>query len=93
MLEFKWDARKARANAGKHGVTFDDAKAAFGDPYAVEFLDDRHDYGEDRYVLIAQADRRILTVVYTARSEDLVRIISARPATKVETDAYFKERR
>ena len=50
--EFEWDDDKAAANAEKHGVTFEQARSVFRDPFAIELLDDREDYSEDRYILI-----------------------------------------
>jgi uncharacterized protein len=90
MISFEWDARKARANFAKHGISFESAQAAFRDPFAVEFLDDRFDYGEERFVLIAMlGDGRCMTIVYTPRGE-IYRLISAHPSTKAEQDAYFE---
>jgi len=53
----------------------------FDDPFAVEFLDDREDYDEERFVIVGIADRQILFVAYAERI-DAIRIISARRATK-----------
>ncbi|BAT60898.1 hypothetical protein GJW-30_1_03448 [Variibacter gotjawalensis] len=89
MLSFAWDDRKAAANLAKHGVGFTEATEAFHDPYGVELIDDRFDYGEDRFIIIAMARNRCLTVAY-AESNDAVRLISARPSTRTEQDAYFK---
>lgn len=84
MLGFEWSDEKAKANLGKHGVAFEDAIVVFKDTFAVEFYDDRYDYGEDRYVLIGLAGQRLITVVYAERGENRVRLISARPAAKME---------
>ena len=66
------------------------AKTVFKDPFAVEFLDDREDYGENRLVIIGMAEGRIvLFVAYTER-EERIRIISARRATQHEQDEYFR---
>jgi len=89
MPYFEWDAAKAKANQAKHGVSFEQAKAAFGDPFGLELVDDRFDYGEERFVLIAMASGQLLTVVYAERDETC-RLISARPSTRVEQDAYFE---
>lgn len=89
MVTFAWDDAKAKANLAKHGVSFEEAKDAFRDPLAVEFLDDRLDYGEDRFILIAMARGQCLTVVY-AEQDDGCRLISARPSTRAEQDAYFE---
>ena len=48
--DFEWDEAKARRNYGKHGVTFERAKKAFADPFMVEILDEREDYGEERFL-------------------------------------------
>ena len=50
VLDFEWHDAKAEANLRAHGVSFELAKTVFKDPFASEFLDDRQDYGEDRYV-------------------------------------------
>ena len=91
MLEFEWDDAKARANARKHGVTFERAKLAFKDPFAVAVVDDREVYGEERFVLLGgAADGPLLFVAYTERG-DTVRIISARRATRHEQDIYERQ--
>jgi hypothetical protein len=87
---FEWDEVKAADNHAKHGVSFEMASLAFNDPFAIERLDDREDYGEDRFVLIGLAEGAVLTVVYTERN-GRIRIISARQATKLEQDDYFVE--
>ena len=62
----------------------------FKDSFGVEGLDDREDYGEDRFILIGVAEGAVLTVVYTERN-GRIRVISARRATKHEQDNYFVE--
>lgn len=62
---------------------------AFRDPFALEFLDDRFDYGEDRLILIAMARARLLTVVHVEQ-DGVYRLISAWPSTKAEQNAYFE---
>ena len=56
MLSFEWDEKKAAENYARHGVSFEFAKMAFEDLFAVERIDDRHDYGEERFILIAMAE-------------------------------------
>jgi uncharacterized DUF497 family protein len=90
MLRFEWDDDKATANFRKHGVTFEQAAYAFRDPFGVEWLDDKVNYGEERIILLAMSGTQILSVVYTERSEHL-RIISARRATKHEKDIYYRK--
>jgi uncharacterized protein len=90
-LAFDWDDAKAAANLQAHGVSFELAKTVFKDPFAIEFLDDREDYGEDRFVIIGMAEGQVLLfVAYTERAER-IRIISARRATKNEQDQYFRQ--
>ena len=90
-MEFEWHDAKAEANLQAHGVSFDLAKTVFKDPFAVERLDDREDYGEERFVLIGMAEGNVvLFVAYTER-EDRMRIISARRATQDEQDDYFQQ--
>jgi len=88
-LEFEWDDAKATENYARHGVSFELAKKVFNDPFAVERIDDRRDYGEERYIIIGLADREILFVAYTER-EERIRLISARRATRYEQDDYFR---
>ena len=87
ILRFEWNTSKAKDNEAKHGVSFELAKIVFKDPLAAEFLDDRLDYGEERFVIIGAADGHVLSVAYTER-KDVIRIISARRATKHEEEAY-----
>ena len=88
---FEWDEEKAAANLRKHGVGFVAALAVFTDPACVERLDIRsRSYGEDRYLLTGLCGGALLTVVYTER-QDVVRIISARRATRSEHDDYFRQ--
>jgi uncharacterized protein len=90
-LEFEWHDAKAEANLQAHGLSFDLAKTVFKDPFAVERLDDREDYGEERFVLIGMAEGNVvLFVAYTER-EGRMRIISARRATQNEQDDYFEQ--
>ncbi len=90
-LEFEWHDAKAEANLLAHGVSFELAKTVFKDPFAVERLDDRKDYGEQRFVIIGMAEGYVvLFVAYTERKER-IRIISARRATQNEQDDYFRQ--
>jgi uncharacterized protein len=88
--EFEWDDGKAAANERKHGVTFEEARDVFRDPLAIELLDDREAYGEDRFVLIGMTQSRVLVVVYVFR-EQRNRIISARRAEPNERRAYHEQ--
>jgi uncharacterized DUF497 family protein len=90
MTPFEWDEAKAAENYKRHGVSFEMARKVFEDPFAIERLDDREDYGEERFILIGMAKGTALTVVYTERA-DRYRLISARRATKHEQDDYFAQ--
>ena len=90
MIEFEWDNNKADANWHDHGVTFYQAVKAFSDHFAVERIDDRANYGEERIDLIGMCDGVIIHVTYTERGEH-IRIISARRAEKHEQEDYYRE--
>jgi uncharacterized DUF497 family protein len=89
MIEFEWDAKKARANQKKHGLSFISAALGLLDLKRIELLDERKDYGEVRYQTIAQVNNRIIYIVYTKR-EGRYRIISARKANQDEREAYLQ---
>ena len=90
-LEFEWHNAKAEANLNAHGVSFDWAKTVFKDPFAIERLDDRENYGEERFVIIGRAAGNILLFVAYAEREERIRIISARRTTQYEEDDYFQQ--
>lgn len=88
-MEFEWDENKNRANQRKHDISFDEAADIFRYPM-YEQIDSRTDYGEIRYIGIGRNRYFvILSVVYTERG-NLIRIISARRANKVEKDIYYE---
>jgi uncharacterized DUF497 family protein len=87
-LRFSWDARKAASNRRKHGVSFEEATTAFGDPLSLTVADPDHAAVEDRFLLLGQSDRQRLLVVAHAERGDEIRIISARPATRRERRNY-----
>jgi uncharacterized protein len=88
---FEWDDRKAASNARKHDVTFELARRAFDDPQAIDWLDE-DEQDEERALLTGMAGNALLTVCYVERGPRK-RIISARKATKVEQETYFRENR
>ena len=90
-LEFEWHNAKAAANLQAHGVSFDLAKTVFKDAFAVDRLDDREDYGEDRFVIIGMAEGDVVLFVAYAEREGRMRIISARRATQNEQDNCFQQ--
>ena len=94
-IKFEWDPEKAAANLAKHKVGFEQARDAFRDLQALDELDDKADYGEARFNLIGAADNRLLVVTYTLRTDEtngdeIVRIISARPAERREARKYHE---
>jgi uncharacterized protein len=83
-VKFEWDAQKAALNLQRHGVSFAEAAAVFGDPLAGTVPDPVHSTDEARFVTIGMTPtQRLVVVVHTDR-EDRIRIISARPATRAE---------
>jgi uncharacterized DUF497 family protein len=90
QIEFEWDPRKARTNARKHGVSFDEASTAFFDEEALVIEDPEHSEDEDRFVLLGLSSAvRLLVVVHCFRgADDVIRIISARRATPSEAGQY-----
>jgi uncharacterized protein len=90
-LEFEWHKSKAKANFERHGVSFELAKTVFRDAFAVERIDDRRDYGEERLIIIGMAAGNVLLFVAYAEREGRIRIISARRATQREQVDYFKQ--
>ncbi len=92
-MKFEWHDAKAEGNSRSHGVSFDLAKTVFKDPFAVERLDDRADYGEQRYVIVGMAEGQLLLFVAYTERQECVRIISARRATQYEQEDYFRQNR
>jgi len=90
MLRFDWDERKNKSNRIKHGVWFEEAQSVFNDPLGRLFYDPEHSDGEDRFILLGVSSAaRTLVVVHCYRESDsLVRIISARKATRKEAHFY-----
>lgn len=90
IMEFQWHNIKAKTNTKKHGITFEEAITCFYDPHQVAFYDPDHSDVEDREIMIAHSEkRRMLLVSYTIR-DDVIRLISARIATKKEVKNYAK---
>ncbi len=88
---FEWDEDKAKINQQRHDISFEEAKAAFDDENLVDAMDEAHSEDESRFNLIGLTERGLLFVVYTERGDDIIRIISARKATKFEEQIYAKE--
>ena len=89
-LRFEWDPRKAADNVRKHGVTFEEARSAFADERGLLLDDPEHSAEEERFILLGlSATLRLLVVAHCYRQRDgVIRIITARKATKTERQTY-----
>ena len=87
---FEWDSNKAQINLQKHGVSFEEAMTVFYDESALEFFDSNHSEWEDRFLMLGLSTQfKLLLVCHCHRDEDnIIRIISARRATKNEAKHY-----
>jgi hypothetical protein len=88
---FDWDLEKARSNARKHGVTFEEAATVFSDPLSLLMADPDHSLAEQRYVVLGLSSRQRLLVVAFAERPPRTRLISARRATPQERRRYEEE--
>jgi hypothetical protein len=94
-IRFEWDPDKAETNRKKHKVSFEQARDVFKDATALDELDDRENYGEDRFNRTGSVEGRLLVVTYTldadeATGDEIIRIISARPAERRERKRYHE---
>ncbi len=86
---FEWNQAKANANVKKHRVRFEEAATAFADPWAMVTDDPEHAGDEPRQILIGHSDHhRLLFVAFVQRTNDRIRIISARKADAQERTDY-----
>lgn len=95
-LKFEWDNEKERINIVKHGIPFKIAELVFGDNNRIEIYDEAHStINEERYITIGEIDEvtLLVNVVYTMRGDgcDVIRLISARRATKKEKEMYYND--
>ncbi|NES78125.1 MULTISPECIES: BrnT family toxin [unclassified Okeania] len=90
QLRFEWDKENNLINQKKHGVSFEEEKSVFYDDNAIQFWDEQHSDFEDRFLLLGISSKmRILLIVHCDREqESVIRIISARKATKNESKLY-----
>lgn len=90
MITFEWDPSKATSNKRKHGVSFEEAQSVFFDEFAVQFFDEENSLSESRFIMLGFSDAaRLLIVCHCDRDQgDVIRIISARKATKSEAKFY-----
>lgn len=91
-IKFEWDENKNQINQKKHGITFTEAKSVFYDDAAIFFDDPDHSVGEERFLIIGLTEQeRICIVSHCYRGEDdVIRIISARKATRNEEKVYYE---
>lgn len=89
-ITFEWDVSKASLNKKKHSISFDEAKTVFFDDNALVIHDPEHSDDEDRFIILGlSAARQMLVVCHCLRQNDsIIRIISARKATKRESMQY-----
>lgn len=93
-LRFEWDQKKNKSNAKKHGVSFEEAQSTFYDEQAIVFDDPDHSDEEDRFILLGTNHKlNTLVVCHCYREKGIIiRIISARQATKEEEHYYWTQR-
>ena len=93
-IEFAWDRRKAQSNLVKHGVSFEEAQSVFLDENARLIDDPDHSEDEERFVLLGYSfQARCLIVSHCYREPDsVIRLISARRATRQEEEVYWRLR-
>jgi len=91
-MRFEWDERKNERNARKHGVSFEEARTVFDDPLHLSLLDHRFSYFEERWITIGMTGEKGNVVAahlyFDEEDEEVVRIISARIATRQEVAQY-----
>lgn len=88
-MEFEWDDEKDVTNQQKHGLSFAEARRLFdsGVDY-LEIFDEQHSESEDRFIAVGPIESQIVVVVYTEPEEGVIRIISARSASRREQTLY-----
>ena len=93
MIKFDWDASKTALNIKKHGVSFEEAQSAFYDDFAVQFFDEDHSEIEARFLLLGMSSHaNLLLICHCERANGgVIRIISARKATKQESAFYGRD--
>ena len=92
MIRFEWDPNKERINRQKHGITFAEAQTVFYDSEALVIDDPAHSETEDRFIILGMSNQaKLLVVCHCYRvSDEVIRIISARKATRTETLQYYR---
>lgn len=88
-MEFAWDEAKGKANLHNHGIDFVGIEQVFAGA-TITLVDDRFDYGEARFVTFGLLEGRVVAIAHT-ETDEAIRIISVRKATKNEESSYYKE--
>ena len=94
-MQFEWDPNKNEINKQKHKISFEEAQTVFYDEYAILFDDPDHSDKEDRFIILGLSQRENLCIVSHCYrgADEIIRIISARKATKTETGFYIANRK
>jgi uncharacterized DUF497 family protein len=94
MIGFEWNSAKVAASIKKHSISFEEAQSVFCDDFAVQFFDDDHSSDEERFLLLGMSTgARLLPVCHCEREAgNVIRIVSARNATKRESAFYGGEK-
>ena len=91
-MRFEWDSNKNETNIKKHGISFEEAKMVFDDPFHMAVLDKRFNYFEERWITVGKIPEKGLVVAahiyFDKDDEEVIRIISARKATPAERRQY-----
>ena len=92
MLKFEWDDNKNQLNIQKHGISFQEAASVFNDDNTILIFDEIHSEHEDRFLLIGFSYRANILIVCRCyrNNNSIIKIISARKATKEESKLYLK---
>lgn len=91
-MKFEWDNNKNEMNYKKHGISFEEAREVFNDPLHISILDERFHYFEERWITVGKTLKNRIVVAanlyFDDAGEEIIRIISARPATVSERRQY-----
>lgn len=92
IIKFEWDPNKNEINKKKHKISFEEAQTVFYDEAALVIGDPEHSEEEERFIILGLSKRaNLLVVCHCYRASDtVIRIISARKATKAEANQYFE---
>ncbi|MBM9547412.1 BrnT family toxin [Leptospira sp. 201903074] len=91
---FEWDHKKNASNLRKHNISFNQASEVFLDKDAIYIQDEKHSVNEDRWLVIGKVENFTVVVVVfvdkSNKSEEKLRIISARQANRTEENEYLQ---